>query len=60
MLVLSRKDEEEFVIDVPEAKELIRIIVLGSDKGRVRLGVIAPKDCMVLRSELVMNDHKNP
>lgn len=46
MLVLSRKAGDEIVIDRD-----IRIAVLATSGGKVRLGVIAPAEVRVMRSE---------
>lgn len=53
MLVLSRKEEESLLIGGN-----IVIKVLGISSGRVRLGIEAPREVAVLRSELVggLND----
>jgi len=48
MLVLTRKRDESIHIG-----DDIRIVVLGVDGGRVRIGVDAPKDVVILRNELV-------
>lgn len=47
MLVLTRKCGEEIVIDGG-----IRIQVLESKGGRVRLGISAPRDVQIARSEV--------
>lgn len=47
MLVLSRKVGEEIVIGGN-----IRIVITKLENGRVKIGVDAPKDVKVLRSEL--------
>ena len=49
MLVLSRKIEEEIVIDGG-----ITVKVIEFRPGRVRLGVTAPAGVRVLRKELLM------
>ena len=48
MLVLSRKLNEEIVID-----RTIRVRLLKAGRGRVRLGVSAPKRTPVQRAELI-------
>ena len=48
MLVLSRKQDQE--IHVPEYG--IKFRVLGINKKRVHIGIDAPKDVQVMRSEL--------
>ena len=52
MLVLSRKNLESFVIKIPGGKETIKVQVLGSGKV-VKLGIDAPKEFVILRTELV-------
>lgn len=47
MLVLSRRENESIVIDGN-----IKIVVIGIQKGRVRLGIEAPHDMPVYRQEL--------
>ena len=51
MLVLSRKLNEEIVID-----RNIRVRLLKTGRGRVRLGVSAPKETPVQRAELMASD----
>lgn len=48
MLVLSRKVKESIRIG-----DSIEIVVLGSGGGRVRLGISAPCDTAIKRSELL-------
>ena len=47
MLVFSRKLEESFLIDGPA-----RVTVLRIAGGQVRLGIEAPDDTRIMRSEL--------
>jgi len=47
MLVLSRKTSQRILIG-----ENIQITVVGVEGGRVRLGIDAPSDVVVLRGEL--------
>jgi carbon storage regulator len=47
MLVLSRKVGEEIVIG-----DTIRVKVVAVDGGKVRIGIIAPKDVIVDRQEV--------
>ena len=51
MLVLTRKVGERIVID-----NRIVIEVISVQGGRIRLGIEAPADVHVLRSELLMPD----
>ncbi len=48
MLVLGRKTGEEIVIG-----DDIRVIVVRTESGRVRLGVVAPRSVRIRRAELV-------
>lgn len=48
MLILTRGVGEELVIG-----EAIRVEVLGIKQGQVRLGIKAPRQCKVLRAELI-------
>ena len=47
MLVLSRKPGEEIIVD-----GRIRIMVTEIGNGRVKIGIEAPKDVHIARSEL--------
>lgn len=47
MLVLSRRTDEAIVID-----DQIEVRVLHVSKGRVRLGIRAPRECPVMREEV--------
>lgn len=47
MLVLSRRLQEELVID-----QRIRVVVLGIQGQRVRLGISAPDDVEIRRAEI--------
>ena len=49
MLVLSRKVGESIFIN-----ESIRVTVVGSRGGQIRLGIEAPPEVIVLREELTM------
>ncbi|MHA1948275.1 MAG: carbon storage regulator [Candidatus Thorarchaeota archaeon] len=53
MLVLSRKKDERISIHLPERETPIEITVVRVDNlNKVRLGIEAEKDVIVLRSEL--------
>jgi carbon storage regulator len=47
MLVLSRRVGEEIVID-----DTMRVVVLGVQGGRIRLGLSAPPHISIQRSEV--------
>ncbi len=51
MLVLSRKKNEGILIKGEDGD--IRIVVIEADKGKVRLGIEAPRGCTILREELL-------
>jgi carbon storage regulator CsrA len=51
MLVLSRKIDEEFTIEV-EGSEPIKVRVVKIEKKSVRIGIEADKRVIVVRSEL--------
>jgi carbon storage regulator len=53
MLVLTRKADQEVLID-----ENIRVRVLSIEGGRVRLGISAPKNVPVTRTELLMRQNE--
>ncbi len=48
MLVLARRVDERILIG-----DDIEVIVVEIEKGKVRLGIIAPREIKVLRDELV-------
>ena len=47
MLVLSRRIGEEIIID-----DTMRVVVLGVQNGRIRLGLSAPPHISIQRSEV--------
>jgi carbon storage regulator len=47
MLILSRKPEEEILIGTD-----IRVKVLAAADGQVKLGIVAPSDIKIYRSEI--------
>jgi carbon storage regulator len=53
MLILSRKIEEEIKIG-----DSITIKILGIHEGQVRIGIEAPKDIKVYRSEIYQQIQK--
>jgi carbon storage regulator len=50
MLVLSRKKDQQLVIQVGEENVLVRVLDVNGD--RVRLGIIAPRSVAVHREEV--------
>ena len=57
MLILSRKTNESLLIETAEG--VIEVIVTEINPGQVRLGIQAPKDCRILRKELVQTMQHN-
>jgi carbon storage regulator len=55
MLVLSRKENEEVVID-----RRIRVKLVKLGRGRVRLGISAPSEVDIHRGELLKDDCQHP
>jgi len=53
MLILSRKVGEKIRIG-----DNIEIMVTSMEPGKVRLGIIAPRDVQVLRSELLKPEER--
>lgn len=53
MLVLARKRGEEIYMMVGDLT--IRVTVVESTTGRARLGIEAPEDVHIMRSELIQN-----
>ena len=52
MLVLSRKKNEGIVISGSDGP--VRVIVIEAEKGKVRLGIEAPKGRTIIREELLV------
>jgi hypothetical protein len=53
MLILARKENEEILLGND-----IKVVVVSISKSTVKLGIEAPRNTMILRSELA-NDIKN-
>lgn len=51
MLVLSRKKGETIVLTLPTG-EKIEVTVVDIDRGKARLGIVAPKSIPVYREEV--------
>lgn len=51
MLVLTRKKNEGIIIKGKDGD--IRIILIEAEKGKVRLGIEAPKGYLIVREELL-------
>jgi len=55
MLVLSRKLGESIVIN-----NNIRVTVVDIDRGKIRLGIEAPRDVLIFRKELLTDQETKP
>jgi len=51
MLILTRRKEESIIINGD-----IKITVLGTDRGVVKLGFEAPSEVIIMREELLEDD----
>jgi carbon storage regulator len=47
VLVLTRKIDEGIIIN-----DNIRIVILGIEKDKIKIGIDAPKDLLIIREEL--------
>lgn len=54
MLVLTRKSEEDIVITIGSQKVIVKILEVRG--GKVSIGIEAPKDCSIVRAELLANN----
>jgi carbon storage regulator len=59
MLVLSRGEDERLLLTLPDGRT-VTVLVVAVGRGRVRLGVDAPRDVKVLRAELLDGEPSPP
>jgi len=52
MLVLSRKKDETIVLKTPGADDIKITVVRIDNRNKVRIGIDAPREVTVIRSEL--------
>ncbi len=52
MLVLGRKEREAIVLTLPNGEQIIVAVSKIVDKTHVRIGIDAPKNVKIWRSEL--------
>lgn len=52
MLVLSRKKDETIIMRIPGREDIKLTVVRIDNSNKVRIGVEADKDVVILRSEL--------
>lgn len=57
MLVLSRKPDEKITCKIPGQNDIVITIVRIDHQNRVRIGIEADREIVVLRSELENNDY---
>lgn len=58
MLILSRRDGESITIADTKTNEKIVITVVGTRKGKVRIGIDGPKEMKIMRNELLLKTKK--
>ncbi len=58
MLVLSRKKDETIIVRIPGREDIKLTVVRIDNMNKVRIGVEADKDVVILRSELDEKIHK--
>ena len=64
MLVLTRKPQEKFFIQLPNGDQ-IEVVVLSIHAGKARLGIDCPREYKIWREELMQgvanaSDSKHP
>lgn len=52
MLILTRKLDDSFLLELDGGAELIEVKVVELAGGQVRLGITAPEDCKIWRKEI--------
>lgn len=59
MLVIGRKRNESFIIDVPRQARIV-VQIVSVESGHIRIGIDAPLDVKVWRSELAEKREQTP
>ncbi len=59
MLVLTRRLNESVILKLPVGEQIV-IQVVSLDRGAVRLGIDAPNDVDIIRSELETRGNVKP
>lgn len=59
MLVLRRKLHERIYIDTPQGERL-EIVLVETEQGAVRFGLIAPRDFKIYREEIAPTKPQQP
>lgn len=52
MLVIERQPGERVRIELPDGR-FVWLTAVRMDRGRMRIGIHAPPDCVILREELI-------
>ena len=52
MLVLSRKKDESIILRIPRQEDICITVTRIDGRNKVRLGIVADKNVIILRSEL--------
>ena len=52
MLVLSRKKDESIILRIPDQEDILLTVVRIDNLNKVRLGIEANQEVVILRSEL--------
>jgi len=52
MLVLSRKKDESIIVRIPGQEDIVLTVVRIDNMNKVRIGVEADKEVIILRAEL--------
>ena len=52
MLVLSRRNNEQITIETPDGEKIV-IRTIESRNTRMKIGIDAPQDYLILRDELI-------
>ena len=52
MLVITRKDQEGFVLIDEDGNTIARVVVVKTTNGKAQVGVEAPASVKILRDEL--------
>lgn len=58
MLVLSRKKDETILLKTSNNEDIRITVVKIDNKNKVRLGIEAPREVSVIRSELISKESK--
>ena len=57
MLILERRSNESIIIQTPDGST-IKIHMIDTTRGKVKVGIDAPEDYLILRDELLGTDEE--